>query len=207
MTTSSQPSAAVRIPPGHGRSMMLREGQHLKVITVKGKQVCDFWAFDPTDPTEFLSMSYTRTSLRHLKIQVGKPLYNNKRQPILMLEEDKVGVHDMFVAACDPLRYLELGAAPNHRSCKMNALEALADFSLHPPVFPDPLNLFQNTPADETGALQYGESIARPGDYVLFRALRPLLAVGSACPFDLRPAAGTERTEIRFEVYDHGEGQ
>ena len=202
MTTSSQPTAEVLIPARYGGAVMLREGQRLKVIAVKGKQICDFWAFDPTDPTEFLSMSYTRSSLRHLKIQAGKPLYNNKRQPILMLEEDKVGVHDMFVAACDPLRYLELGAASSHRSCKMNALEALAKFSVHPPVFPDPLNLFQNTPADEMGALQYGESLAKPGDYVLFRALRSLLAVGSACPFDLNPAAGTERTEIRFEVYD-----
>ena len=203
MTTASQPTTEVLIPARHGGAVMLREGQRLKVIAVKGQQICDFWAFNPTDPTEFLSMSYTRSTLRHLKIQVGKPLANNKRQPILMLEEDTVGVHDMFVAACDPIRYLELGAAPTHRSCKMNALEALAQFSMHPPVFPDPLNLFQNTPADAAGALQYGGSLAQPGGYVLFRALRPLLAVGSACPFDLSPASmASERTEIRFEVYD-----
>jgi uncharacterized protein YcgI (DUF1989 family) len=192
----------VLIPARHGRALTLREGQRLKVIAVRGKQICDFWAFDLTDPTEFLSMSYTRSSLRHLKIQVGKPLYNNKRRPILILEEDTVGVHDMFVAACDPLRYLELGAPPDHRSCKMNALEALASFSVHPPVFPDPLNLFQNTLADEKGALMYGESRAKAGDYVLFRALQPLLVVGSACPFDLNPAETTERSEIRFEAYD-----
>ena len=202
MTPSSQPARELLIPARHGGAVMLREGQRLKVIAVKGKQICDFWAFNPTDPTEFLSMSYTRSSLRHLKIQVGKPLSNNKRQPILMLEADTLGVHDMFVAACDPMRYLEMGAPADHRSCKMNALEALAGFSVHPPVFPDPLNLFQNTPADEHGALQYGGSLARPGDHVLFRALRPLLAVGSACPFDLSPASGTERTEILFEVYD-----
>jgi uncharacterized protein len=192
--------ARVLIPARHGGAVMLQEGQRLKVIAVKGNQICDFWAFNPTDPTEFLSMSYTRSTLRHLKLQVGKPLANNKRQPILILEEDTVGVHDMFVAACDPLRYLELGV-PNHRSCKMNALEALAEFSVHPPVFPDPLNLFQNTPADGAGALQYGPSLAKPGDHVVFRALRPLLAVGSACPFDLNPAMGPEKSEIQFEVY------
>jgi uncharacterized protein YcgI (DUF1989 family) len=202
MTVSQRPTTEVLIPARHGGAVMLREGQRLKVIAVKGRQICDFWAFNPTDPTEFLSMSHTRSSLRHLKIQVGKPIYNNKRQPILILEEDRVGVHDMLVAACDPIRYLELGAPSDHRSCKMNALEAMARFSLHPPVFPDPLNLFQNTPADESGALRYGDSLARPGDHVLFRALRPLLAVGSACPFDLNPAASPERTEILFEVHD-----
>jgi uncharacterized protein len=200
-TTSKEPIARVLIPARHGGAVMLQEGQRLKVIAVKGNQICDFWGFNPADPTEFLSMSYTRSGLRHLKLQIGKPLYNNKRQPILVLEEDTVGTHDMFVAACDPFRYLEMGAPPEHRSCKMNALEALARFSVHPPVFPDPLNLFQNTPADATGALQYGPSLARPGDHVVLRALRPLLAVGSACPFDLNPAMGPERSEIGFEVY------
>jgi hypothetical protein len=56
----AKPDAAITqvlIPARHGGAVMLQEGQRLKVIAVKGNQICDFWAFNPTDPTEFLSMS------------------------------------------------------------------------------------------------------------------------------------------------------
>ena len=200
MTTLGQVINQVTVPARHGKAVTVRQGQLLKVTSVQGKQICDFWAFNPTDTTEFLSTCYTRSELRHLRLQVGKALYNNKRQPILQLEEDKVGVHDMFVAACDPLLYLEFGAT-NHRSCKSNALEAMAEFYVHPPVFPDLVNLFQSTPADEAGALHYGDPQGKAEDYVLFRALSDLLAVGSACPFDQAHAEGRIAGDILFQVY------
>ncbi|MFQ5996791.1 MAG: DUF1989 domain-containing protein [Dehalococcoidales bacterium] len=47
------------IPGAHGGAVIVKEGQYLKVIDVQGKQVCDFFAFNPTDLTEFLSTSHT----------------------------------------------------------------------------------------------------------------------------------------------------
>ena len=189
------------IPASYGRAVFVRQGQLLKVIDVQGKQVCDFFAFNPQDPAEFLSASHTRVSNGQLDIEVGKPLYNNARQPILLLEEDKVGLHDMRAAACDPARY-GMYDAWAHRSCKMNILEALEVFRMRPPVFPDPLNLFQNSPIDKNGKLTVLPPTTKPGDYVVFRVLKDLIAAGSACPMDINPCNDHNPTDIMFEVYD-----
>lgn len=190
----------VLIPARYGKAVLVRPGQYLKVIDVQGKQVCDFFAFDPTDPTEFLSPAHTRGATGQLKIEVGKPIYNNARQPILLLAEDTVRVHDMTAAACDPIRYGMYGAW-QHRSCRMNIMEALEELNVRPPVFPDPINLFQNSPYDENKKLTIAPPISKPGDYVLFRVLRDLIVAGSACPMDVNPCNDFNPTDIMFEVY------
>ncbi|MFC1931042.1 DUF1989 domain-containing protein [Chloroflexota bacterium] len=195
------------IPGGHGGAIIVKEGQYLKVINLEGKQICDFFAFNPSDPRQFLSGSHTRVLLSHAvntskPIMVGSPLLDNTRQPMLILEEDIVRVHDWLLAACNSARYSVDYGIPNHRNCKMNVIEALAEFHIRAPAVPDPLNLFQNSPYDAEGEFTIYESVAKPGDYVLFRALRTILAVGSACPQDQNPANAYQLTDIAFEVYD-----
>lgn len=206
MVALGQRVKRVLIPATYGKVVFLRQGQLIKVIDVQGKQVCDFFAFNPADPTEFLSPSHTRVSNGQLGIEVGKPLYNNARQPILLLEEDTVRIHDMRVAACDPARYGMYGAW-QHRSCKMNILEALEEFHLWPPVFPDPVNLFQNSPIDKTGKLTILPPVSEAGDYVILRALKDLVIAGSACPMDLNLCNDFNPTDIMFEVYEASPGE
>ena len=191
----------VLIPATYGKAIFLRHGQLLKVIDVQGEQVCDFFAFNPADPAEFLSPSHTRISNGQIDLEVGKPLYNNARQPVLLLEEDTVRVHDMRIASCDPARY-GMFEAWQHRSCKMNILEALEESNLWPPVFPDPVNLFQNSPIDKNGKLTVEAPVSKAGDNVIFRALRDLIVAGSACPMDLNPCNGFNPTEIMLEIYE-----
>ncbi len=88
----------VHVPARHGRGVQVKKGQRIKVIDVQGKQVCDFFAVNPTNPAEFLSGTYTRSTIGRMRPQVGKPLYNNQRQPVLTWEEDTVGCHDMLYA-------------------------------------------------------------------------------------------------------------
>jgi len=191
----------ILIPARYGRAVFLHQGQFLKVIEAQGKQVCDFFAFNPADPTEFLSTSHTRSANGQMNLKAGKPLYNNSRQPILLLEEDTVGVHDMRFAACDLVRFGMYGVW-QHRSCKMNTLEALMEFNLYPPIFPDPVNLFMNSPADNNDKIVILPSVAKAGDYVVFRALRDLIVAGSACPVDTNPTNNFNPTDIIFELYD-----
>ena len=190
------------IQGAHGGAVNVKEGQYLKVIDVQGKQVCDFFAFNPADPTEFLSPSHTRSSNGQMNLKVGRPLCNNARQPILILEEDKVRIHDMCFAACDPIRYLVDYGVANHRSCKVNILEVLGELNLRLPVFPDPVNLFMNAPIDRNGKITISPPVSKAGDYVIFRALRDLIVAGSACPMDLNPTNNFKPTDIIFEVYE-----
>jgi len=195
------------IPGAHGGAVIVKEGQYLKVIDVEGKQICDFFSFNPSDPRQFLSGSHTRVFLGQTleapkTISAGSPLLDNSRQPMLMVEEDPVGMHDWLLASCDPVRYLVDYGLPNHRSCKMNILEALQEFNIWPPVFPDPLNLFQNSPCNDEGKFELYEPITKPGDYVLFRALRTVLAAGSSCAQDQNPGNAYNPSALAFEVYD-----
>ena len=135
MAEIGEPISRTVVPARHGKAVLVREGEYLKVVDVQGQQVCDFFAFSPGDSTEFLSVCETRGALGRLSPEVGKPLYNNLGQPILLVVEDPVGIHDMRAAACDAFRYW-FYAAPQHRACKMNVMEALQEFGMSPPVFP-----------------------------------------------------------------------
>ena len=203
MVTLGSLVTTVHIPARHGRAVHVKKGQRIKVIDVQGKQVCDFFAVDPKDPTVYLSGIHTRSSINHMRPQVGKPLYNNQRQPILMLEEDKAGNIDMLFAPCDPVRYLVDYGVKDHRSCKQNVTEALAEFGVHPPVTPEVVNIFQNSgPDDLEGNLSVKEPSSQAGDYVIMRALEDLLIAGSACPQDLNPCNGFNPSDLAIEIYE-----
>lgn len=201
MATQGQPITRVVVPAREGRGVVVHKGQRLRVVNPEGQQVGDLFAFVLGRPTEFLSPSHTRSQLRRIYPEVGRPLYSNLRRPLFLLEEDTVGVHDLLISACDPIRYRDLGAPPEHRSCRENLREALQAFNLEPPVLPDPVNLFMKVEVDAEGRWQGRDSPARPGDYVTLGALEDLLVVVSACPFDLGPLNGPRITDLVLEVY------
>ena len=64
------------------------------------------------------------------------------------------------------------------------------------------MNLFQNTPiVDLEGTRETRESLAKPGDYVLLRAVEDLIAVVSACPQDQTKLNGRQCKELVLEIY------
>ena len=178
----------------------MQKGQRLKVIAIQGKQICDFFAFKQADHMEFVSTGYQRAQLRNLNLEIGKHLYSNRRNPLLLVLEDTVRKHDTLMAACDAIRYLEVGQ-PGHANCRDNTLGALKKFNVYPPVLPDPVNLFQNTNWNANGELETGESLAKPGGYILFESLADLIVAVSACPSDLTPSNAYNPTDLMLEVY------
>ena len=67
----------------------------------------------------------------------------NAHRPILIFVEDATpGIHDMLSAACDPVRYRDLGVEGWHASCEKNFQRALKTIGVEPPRFaPQPINL------------------------------------------------------------------
>lgn len=170
-------ASTVTIPPQSGKAVPLGRNQRLKVITPEGIQVSDLFAFVRSSPDEFLCPRNTMTRQRRLYPQVGNPFYSNKRRPLLMLEEDTVGVHDLFYPACGGYSGEE-----DRPSCRRNLNAALRDVGFTPGGYAEPHNLFQNSPAiDMDGRVEIRESPARPGDYVLLQALDDLLVVATSC--------------------------
>jgi uncharacterized protein len=192
----------VPIPKQSGRAVFVTRDQLVKVITPRGKQVGDFFALRRQDPTEFTSPAHTRSRNRRLYPELGKPFFSNRFNPLLMLDEDTVGVHDLLYAACDDWMYRS-GGQENHPNCRDNFNAALDAIGFKPGGQPDPHNLFQNSPVvDLEGRLEIRESPAKPGDYVLLRALDDLVVVVTACSVDRGVLNGREPKELLLEIYE-----
>jgi hypothetical protein len=162
-------------------------------------------------------MTHTRASTKHMSPQVGDLLVSNLRAPLLTLIEDtSPGTHDTLMAACDPLRYKELGVSDweEHGSCAENLVDALrqlnqgvglkgkkavgADITVNHQ--PPPLNLFMNVPYSQDGELDLGSPKGHRGDRVKFRAERDVVVVMSACPQDITQINGGKPMVAHFVV-------
>lgn len=188
------------IRPGVAEAVELAEGELLQIIDVEGKQVADFVAFATGDAGEWGSTSVTRSANDNVMMTLGKEIYSNRRRPLLELLEDTVGRHDMLFACCDPIRYEKLGA-PGHANCRQALAESLAGRGIGPDSVPDPINWFMNVAIKQRGELDIRQPLSVAGDYVVLKALAPVVAAVSACPQDLAPTNGGKPTDIVIRVY------
>ncbi len=134
-------------------------------------------------------------------LKVGDLLVSCHRNPMFEILEDTCGQHDIVVPPCDPVRYERRFGLLNHRSCRTNLQEVMADKGIPYAYLPDPVNWFQNTPVMPDGSIGRYTSIAVAGDKVVLRAMQRMIAVGSACPM-IGGSNGDRSTDIRFTVRD-----
>lgn len=180
------------VPAGEGRAARVAAGQTIRIITPKGRQAADFFAFSAADPGEWLSAPHTWVASRHIRPRQGDVFLSCRRNPMLDFTEDGAGgVHDMLLAACDRRRYEQLGHPEPHDGCADNMRTAMKALGLAIDVVPQPVNFFTNTRVDAEGVLSAPANPVAPGGYVLMTAKTDLVCAFSACPFDM-PAAGWE---------------
>ena len=194
------------IPARKAVAVSVSKGQRIKVTNTHGKQVVDFWAFNPQDNLDYLSMVHTRTILTKISIAPGDSLYSTKRKAVLKLTEDTTpGVHDLLWSACDTERYAMQGFVGYHDNCADNMHSALEtsypDFKIAEKWVPDPLNLFMNVAIDHRGGLDIRPPVSERGQYVVLKAETDLIIVMSACPQDLAPVNAGMPTDCEYEVF------
>jgi uncharacterized protein len=191
------------LPARTGKAFRVARGAAVRIINTHGSQVVDIWAFSDTNQTEFMSMEHTRLYLARLTPRVGDTLFTNCARPLLTLAEDTSGgAHDTLLPACDKNRYAQLGCKEQHDNCADNFKAALAHIGLHVSHVPAPLNLFENTAPDASGAISIKSPISQPGSYVTLRADVNLLLVLSACPQDIALTNGADRRprDVQVEI-------
>jgi uncharacterized protein YcgI (DUF1989 family) len=192
----------VTIPARSGKAALVKAGQRIKIINTHGAQIVDTWAFNPCDPSEYLSMQHTRAYLDKVIPSAGDTLVSNRRRPMLQFVEDtSPGVHDTLIAACDIYRYIGLGVTEYHDNCQDNMYAALRELGVSAPTCPSPLNLWMNTPAKDN-AIVWLPPVSKPGDYVVLEAAIDCVVAMSACPQDIIPINGEacKPTEAHFVV-------
>jgi uncharacterized protein YcgI (DUF1989 family) len=196
-------SDLIQIPARKGKAAFVSQGQAVKLINTHGSQVVDTWAFARHDLKEFMSMEHTRATLVKIMPATGDHLYSNRRRPILTIKEDTTpGIHDTLMAACDDYRYGLLGCTEYHDNCTDNLAAGMYELGLTAPQTPSPFNIFMNIPWSEDGELTFDPPESKPGDYVLLEAQMDLVIAFSACPQDILPINGRQRTpvEAHFQI-------
>lgn len=190
------------IAGGKGRAVPLGKGEAVRLVNTFGSQVVDTWALAAGDVSEYMSVEHTRRMLFNLFPKQGDTLYSNRREPMLLLEEDtSPGKHDMLFACCDKWLYKHYGSPPGHRNCRDNFIEALFEAGQDALLVPNPLNLWMNIPVTDSEKIGMEPPLSRPGDHVLLRALKDVIVIFSACPMDVTPINGPDRTPrpVHFE--------
>jgi uncharacterized protein len=193
----------VTIPARRGVAARVRAGQRIRIVNTHGTQVVDTWAFSAEDVTEWMAMEASRAWFMKLAAAVGDSFLTNRRRPILTLVEDTSNcAHDTLMAPCDAQRYGLLGVAGYHDNCRDNLHAALAALGVTVPATPASLNVFMNIPWTADGRLAWGEPVAAPGSYAVFRAEMDLIVAFSACPQDVLPINGRtgRTTEAHFTI-------
>ena len=188
-------------------SFQVKEGDYIQVISPTGRQCSDFVAFDTAKLDKRiekgLDWQTTRTFMGNTFPGPGlfSKFYDTDHEPLIEVIRDTVGRHDTFNLACTS-KYYEDSGYFGHPNCSDNLNENMEKFGVQKKRGWHAINLFFNTSAGGLNSVLSDESFARPGDYVMFRALKDLTCGTTACPSDIDPCNSWNPTDIFVRTYD-----
>ncbi len=201
------PLSEVNIDRQTAISFQVKEGDYIQVISPTGRQCSDFVAFDTAKLDKKiekgLDWQTTRTFMGNTFPGPGlfSKFYDTDHEPLVEVIRDTVGKHDTFNLACTSKYYEDAGYF-GHPNCSDNLSQTMEKFGVQKKKGWHAINLFFNTSAGGLNSLLSDESYARPGDYVMFRALKDLTCGTSACPSDIDPCNSWNPTDIFVRTYD-----
>ena len=201
------PLSEVNIHRQTAISFQVKEGDYIQVISPTGRQCSDFVAFDTAKLDKKiekgLDWQTTRTFMGNTFPGPGlfSKFYDTDHEPLVEVIRDTVGKHDTFNLACTSKYYEDAGYF-GHPNCSDNLSETMEKFGVQKKKGWHAINLFFNTSAGGLNSLVSDESYARPGDYVMFKALKDLTCGTSACPSDIDPCNSWNPTDIFVRTYD-----
>ncbi len=188
-------------------SFQVKEGDFIQVISPTGRQCSDFVAFDTAKLDKRLEKDLdwqtTRTFMGNTFPGPGlfSKFYDTDHEPLVEVIRDTVGRHDTFNLACTS-KYYEDSGYFGHPNCSDNLNDCMEKFGVQKKRGWHAINLFFNTSAGGLNSVLSDESFARPGDYVMFRALKDLTCGTTACPSDIDPCNSWNPTDIFVRTYD-----
>ena len=184
----------------------VKAGEYIQIIDTGGRQCSDFLAFDThklNDGIEsIIDDKATRTFMGSAYPGPGlfSKFYDGNHEAMVEVIRDTVGRHDTFNLACTSKYYEDLGYM-GHINCTDNFNKGLEKYDINARKSWSAINLFFNTAIDANNVATFDEPWSRPGDYVLFRALKDLTCISSACPCDVDAANGWNPTDIFVRTY------
>jgi len=187
-------------------SYEVKAGEYIHIIDPGGRQCSDFLAFDTQKLNKrienLIDDKATRTFMGSAYPGPGlfSKFFDNDHEPMIEVIRDTVRRHDTFNLACTSKYYDDMGYL-GHINCTDNFNRTLKKYDVKPRKGWSAINLFFNTAIDANNVASFDEPWSRPGDYVLFRALKDLTCFSSACPCDIDAANGWNPTDIFVRTY------
>jgi urea carboxylase-associated protein 1 len=190
------------VPARSPWSRVLRAGERLRVVDLRGNQAVDFLAYSAADTAERYSAPDTIAAQGNIFLTTGSTLRTNRGRPLLAIVDDNVGRHDTVGGACsresNTVRY---GHHTFHQhACVENFLLEGARHGLGKRDLVSNINWFMNVPVEPDGTLGIVDGISAPGKYLELRAEMDALVLISNCPQINNPCNGFDPTPIRVVV-------
>jgi uncharacterized protein len=183
-------------------SAIVRAGQRLSIVDLRGNQAVDCLLYDAEDTAERYSAPDTLAAQGGIFLTTGSVLLSCEGRPLMTVVEDEVGRHDTVGGACsresNTLRY---GHHTKHQhACVENFLAEGARWGLGKRDLVSNINWYMNVPVDPDGSLGIVDGLSAPGLRVSLRAERDVLVLVSNCPQINNPCNGFDPTPVRMVV-------
>lgn len=194
------------IPAGDYWMHVVRRGETLRIVDLKGNQAADTLFFDAADPADRYSAMDTIREQRNVYLGVGSKLRAVSGNVLLEIVADTVGRHDTLGGACatesNTVRYA-LEKKTMH-ACRDSWLLAVAEndrFGLTKRDIAHNINFFMNVPITPDGGLTFADGVSGPGKYVEMVAARDVIALISNCPQLNNPCNAYDPTPVEVLIF------
>lgn len=190
--------ADIRLEPGTGKGIEVKQGQVLRIEQIDGGQCADFNCFNLHDYKEFFHTGRTR-HMHGLHPTKGHFLWSAppRERPMMYILDDTTGTNDILYPRCSGFLFEYHYGLHTHTNCHDIQAEAQREFGLTPDDVHDSFNFFMNTGIDANGRPFIGRQTAKKGDYVELLAMMDVLAVPNVCGADVMATSDFELKPLR----------
>ncbi|MGV0904571.1 urea amidolyase associated protein UAAP2 [Mycobacterium novum] len=190
------------VPAREPWSKVVRAGERLQIIDLRGNQAVDCLLYDATDHTRRYSAQATVAAQRNIFVGTGSVLRAADGSALMTVVADDVGNHDTIAGACsqesNTLRYGHHTA--HQHACVENFLAEGARYGLGKRDLVSNINWFMNVPVEPDGTLGIVDGISAPGKSLTLRAEIDTLVLVSNCPQINNPCNGFDPTPVRMVI-------
>lgn len=190
------------VPAREPWSKVVRAGERLQIIDLRGNQAVDCLLYDATDHTRRYSAQATVAAQRNIFVGAGSVLRAADGSALMTVVADDVGNHDTIAGACsqesNTLRYGHHTA--HQHACVENFLAEGARYDLGKRDLVSNINWFMNVPVEPDGTLGIVDGISAPGKSLTLRAEIDTLVLVSNCPQINNPCNGFDPTPVRMVI-------
>jgi urea carboxylase-associated protein 1 len=192
------------VPARRPWSHVLRRGEVLRIIDLRGQQAVDALFYRAGDVAERYSAQDTLRVGGKAYLGLGSRLISNHGRSMLsVIADTSGGRHDTAAGCCScESNTVRFGHETRYmHACRENFIVELSRHGMAKRDIVSNVNFFMNVPITPAGEMAVDDGISPPGGMVDLLAEMDVLCVLSNCPQMNNPCNGFDPTPIRVLVW------